>query len=98
MHVISRKALRAFAAVYPEAAPALDAWYRIARRRQWATWAEVSATFRSADRVGELTVFNVGGNKYRVVCLLFHRRGRCYIRHVFTHAEYDAWNRDRHRE
>lgn len=95
MHVISRKTLRAFIALHPDAAPALNAWYRNARRLRWANWAAVVATYNTVDRAGDLAIFDVGGNKFRVVCLIFHRRNRCYIRHVFTHAEYDRWNRDR---
>ena len=45
--------------------------------------------FSIADKVGDLVVFNIGGNKYRLVASLHFNRGKVYIRHVLTHQEYD---------
>jgi len=46
-------------------------------------------TFPSADQVGKLTVFNIGGNKVRLIAAIHYNRGKIYIRAVLTHAEYD---------
>ena len=54
--------------------------------------AAVRATFNSADKVGDFTVFNVGGEGYRVVAAIHFNRQKLYIRHVFTHAEYERWS------
>ncbi len=96
MHVISRKALRAFCAKHPEAQVPLEAWYRIAKHAEWQTFADVRSIYSSADQVGKFTVFNIGGNKYRLVVVIHFDRGRIYIRHVLTHAEYDKddWKYD----
>ena len=51
--------------------------------------AEVRAIFPSADRVGKLTVFNIGGNKARLIVAIHYNRRRVYIRAVLTHREYD---------
>jgi mRNA interferase HigB len=54
---------------------------------------ELRATFPSADVVGDLIVFNIGGNKYRLIASIHFNRGKVYVRHVLTHREYDrgAW-------
>ena len=95
MRVLSKPIILAFAELHPDAAPSLRAWYREARRADWATFAEVRESFGSADRAGDLTVFNIAGNKYRLVAHIRHDWGKCFIRHIFTHAEYDEWNRGR---
>jgi mRNA interferase HigB len=45
--------------------------------------------FPHADQVGKLTVFNIGGNKYRLIAAILFNRGKVYVRHLLTHAEYD---------
>lgn len=89
MHVISEKKLRVFWAIHPEAETPLRAWFRIAEKARWATFAEVRETFPHADQVGDLTVFNVGGTRYRLIAAIHYNRGKLYIRHVLTRAEYD---------
>ncbi|MFI5460133.1 MAG: type II toxin-antitoxin system HigB family toxin [Isosphaerales bacterium] len=96
MHVISKKTLRDFWADYPDAESPLRSWLKAARRVDWKNFAEVHGTFPKADRVGKLTVFNIAGNKYRLIAAIHHNRGKIYIRHVLTHAEYDrgTWKED----
>ena len=89
MHVISRRALRDFAATHAGAEVPLDAWYRIAKAAQWKHLVEVQATWPSAESVGDLTVFNVKGNTYRLIVRINYRTGTIFIRDVLTHAEYD---------
>ena len=63
MRVISRKPLRDFTVRYPLAKGPLDAWYAEVCRADWASFADVKATYRSADMVGDnRVVFNIGGN------------------------------------
>jgi mRNA interferase HigB len=58
-------------------------------KQDFGTFSELRATFPSADKVGDLIVFNVGGNKYRLIASIHFNRGKVYIRHVLTHSEYD---------
>jgi mRNA interferase HigB len=90
MHIITRKRLNEFAARYPETRSSLEHWYREMKRRNFASFAELRSVFPAADRVGKLTVFNIGGNKARLVVAMHYNRRRVYIRAVLTHAEYDA--------
>ena len=46
-------------------------------------------SFPSADKVGQLVVFNIAGNKYRLIASIHFNRGKVYVRNVLTHAEYD---------
>jgi len=47
-------------------------------------------TFPSADRVGKYTVFDIGGNKVRLIAAIHYNRRKIYVRAVLTHSEYDA--------
>jgi mRNA interferase HigB len=90
MRVVSRKPLREFAVRHPPAKAPLEAWYAEARRADWASFAEVKATYGSADVVaGNRVIFNIGGNKYRLVAKIAYRCRTVYVRFVGTHAEYD---------
>ena len=89
MHVISRKKLKEATARHSDLEAPLDAWFRIAKRAVWETLTDVRRTFSSADSVERFTVFNIKGNKYRLITEINYRRQRIYIRHVLTHAEYE---------
>jgi mRNA interferase HigB len=95
VHIISRKALRRFAARHPDSEGALQAWYRILKTNHFATLVDVRRVFPQADLVDNLIVFNIGGNKYRLIVAMHFNRQKVYIRHVLTHTEYDrgGWKR-----
>ena len=90
MHVITRKRLNEFAQKHPEARTSLAHWYRIVRKSRFANFARLREVFPHADQLGRLTVFNVGGNKVRLIAALHYNRNKIYIRHVLTREEYDA--------
>jgi mRNA interferase HigB len=89
MRIISRSTLRVFAEKHPETVTALDGWYRVARRAEWANFAETRTTFPSTDKVGDSYAFNVGGNRVRLIAAIHFNTRKTYIRHVLTHQEYD---------
>jgi mRNA interferase HigB len=95
MHVISYRALREFGEAHPAAKAPLRAWYKTAQKAEWQNLAEVRQTYPSADSVGGLTVFNIGGNKYRLIAGINYETQVIYIKHVLTHEEYDeeTWKR-----
>jgi len=67
----------------------LDVWFRIAKKASWQNLTDVRKTFANADLVDRWTVFNIKGNRYRLITEINYRFRRVYIRHVLTHAEYD---------
>ncbi|HSF30873.1 MAG TPA: type II toxin-antitoxin system HigB family toxin [Candidatus Tectomicrobia bacterium] len=90
MHIITRKRLNEFVARYPETRSALEHWYREVKSRNFSSFAELRSVFPAADQVGKLTVFNIGGNRARLVAAMHYNSRRVYIRAVLTHSEYDA--------
>jgi mRNA interferase HigB len=96
MHLISRKKLREVWAVDRELEEPLRAWIRIVEGAEWRRFGDVRATINSADQVDRFTVFNILGNRFRLICVIHYNRGKVYIRHVLSHAEYDrgGWKRE----
>jgi mRNA interferase HigB len=90
MRIISRKALQQFAQAEPSAASELQAWYAEAKLAQWTSPNEIKARYATASilRDGRV-VFNIGGNKFRLVVWINYEFFTIYIRFVGTHAEYD---------
>ena len=93
MHIITRKRLLEFAKKHPDSSSALGSWHRIVKRTDFNSFKELRQTFPGADNVGNLTVFNIGGNKARLIGAIHYNTHRIYIRHILTHKEYDrgAW-------
>ncbi len=89
MHVISRARLKEAAQAHADVESALDVWFRVAKLAKWQNLVEVRQTFPSADLVGDLTVFNIKGNSYRLIVKIEYQWQKIFIKHVLTHAEYD---------
>jgi mRNA interferase HigB len=88
MHVVSHKAIRQFCEGRPDAESGLDHWYRVAKRAIWASFAEVKQSFNTADFVAPYVVFDIGGNKYRVIAEINFSRSVLFIRAIMTHKDY----------
>lgn len=91
MRVISNSALVAFSVRHVAAATPLQAWRRIVESRSFVNFADFKKTFNSIERAGQFYVFDIAGNKYRIVAAIHFDKQRLYVRHVFTHKEYDTW-------
>jgi len=89
MHIITRKRLNEFAKLYPDTKNALSQWYQLIKENEFSSFVELRQIFPSADQVGKLTVFNIGGNKVRLIAAIHYNRQKIYIRAVLTHSEYD---------
>jgi mRNA interferase HigB len=81
--------LRDFAHKHKEAEGLLNVRYAIVSKSDFGSFAELKRAFRTVDKVGKFTVFDIGGNKYRLVTAIHYNRKKVYVRHVMTHAEYD---------
>jgi len=88
--------LKDFWAVYPQAQGPLPAWHQLTTQASWKSFAELRATFSTADVAGRLTIFNLGGNKFRLIARVEYRLGIVFIRRVLTHGEYskNKWKDD----
>jgi mRNA interferase HigB len=92
-HVISRKKIREFLETHSElqkAIAALDRWYKTALHGRWGNFSQVRETYSDASAVGKFVVFNVGGNKFRIITIIHYNKSKIFIRHVLTREEYDG--------
>ena len=89
MHIITRKRLLDFAQKHPACKSSLEIWYRIIKNSKFNKFAEIRKVFPGADQVSKFTVFNIGGNKARLIVAVHYNTQRVYIRYILTHAEYD---------
>ncbi len=64
----------------------LEDWYHKARQGSAASFTELKQPFASADYVDGATIFDVGGNRYRLAAVIHYNTQRIYVRHVMTHA------------
>jgi mRNA interferase HigB len=69
--------------------PSLSNWLAITRRARWQTFGELRAECGSADLVGRRTVFNISGNKYRLIARVNYLTQRVFILRIMKHVEYD---------
>jgi mRNA interferase HigB len=88
LRIISKTPLREFGEVHGDALEPLMRWHRIAKAADWSNPSDVRVDFSHADFVGDFTVFNIAGSKYRLVAKITYRHHIVYVRHVLTHDEY----------
>ena len=69
---------------------ALAHWYALMRKGRFSNFVQLREVFPQADQVGKFTVFNLGGNKVRLIAAIHYNRNKIYIRYVLTHQDYDA--------
>ncbi len=93
MHIISLKALRSFWTIHPDAEQPMRKWHGIAEKIDFASFNHLRETFGSADYARPYTIFNVGGNNYRIITVVRYRDHKIFIRWALTHREYDEWCR-----
>jgi len=90
MVVISYGTLRDFFEKHTDAKDALNNWYRLVTQGDWTNFHEIKAMFNTVDAVGnDRFVFDIRGNHYRIVALIFFDIRTVYIRFVGTHKAYD---------
>jgi len=95
MHVIAKPTLVEFWRKHPDAEAPLMAWFRLMQSADFRDFNELRDIFASADYVDGLTVFDVGGNKYRLIASIHYSRRKVYVREILTHEAYDRgrWKR-----
>ena len=103
MWVISQKPLREFSIKYPDAESPLASWFKLAKKGRYSNFSELKKSFGSVDMVPvvrhsktiDFYVFNIGGNKYRLITTIHFNTQMLFVRYILTHAVYDAgkWKR-----
>lgn len=89
MHVISHSKVLEAIKKYPQAETALDGWYRVIKANDLKDFSNTKRLFPAVDKVGKFHVFDIGGNKIRLIAVVMYQAKRVYIRHILTHKEYD---------
>jgi mRNA interferase HigB len=89
MRIIKRGALVQFWERHPDAKASLESWYGVVRGVAWQTPVEMKQIYHNADLVGRRTVFNIAGNKYRLIARVNYQTQWVFVLHILTHAEYD---------
>lgn len=94
MRIISRARLKEFWERHADAEAPLERWYDLADHADWKNLPDVRSSMRSTDPVtvgsgNTVYVFNIGGNKYRLIAAIHFDKGRVFVLRILTHAEYD---------
>lgn len=81
---------------HADAKSPLNSWFKIVNKEMFESFNDIRKIFPSADQVKNFVVFNIGGNKYRLIAFIRYNLRRVYIRHILTHKEYDKekWKED----
>jgi mRNA interferase HigB len=87
--VITKRRISEFIAKYPDSRTSLINWYTVVCAAEWRNSLHVREVFGSADQVGNRTVFNISGNKYRLIARLNFKGQRAFVLYILTHKEYD---------
>ena len=97
MRIITESTLNKACEKYPDAEASLRAWKKLVKAQVWNSFTDVKATSVFApDQVKNLVIFDIGGNKYRLITCIKYKHKVIYIRDFITHAEYDKnkWKND----
>ena len=89
VNVISKRGLFERAAKYPDAESALQVWFDTATAAEWTRLEDVRTSYPATDMVGDLAIFNIRGNNYRLIVRMAWMYRRIYVKEFLTHAEYD---------
>jgi mRNA interferase HigB len=89
VHVISQKAIKEAVQEHSEWRASLESWYKVTKSARWNNFVELKEAFSTASQVDDFTVFNIAGNKCRLIALVFYPAKKVFIRYILTHAEYD---------
>jgi mRNA interferase HigB len=96
MRVIGYEAIQDFVKAHRDAESSLSAWYMTTNDALWKSIVDVRQTYPHADAVGTCTVFNIRGNRYRLIAKIDYAKEAIFIASILTHADYDKekWKRD----
>ncbi|MDN3558723.1 type II toxin-antitoxin system HigB family toxin [Vreelandella neptunia] len=96
MHVITQKRIWEAIEANPNTATALEAWYRLMKSNDPKDFNAMKALFPATDKVGNFHVFDIGGNKLRLIAVVHYQSKKVFIRHILDHKEYEKgkWKKE----
>jgi len=89
VNVIGKRGLFEKAARFADARSALQVWSDAADKAEWRNIEDVRKSFPATDMTGDLAIFNIRGNNYRLIVRMVFQYKRIYVKEFLTHAEYD---------
>ncbi len=93
MLIVGLRILRAFQQKHPQARASVESWRYVVERATWLTPQDIKAQYPSADYLsGNRVIFNISGNKYRLLVTILYQSESIQILRIGTHAEYDRWD------
>ncbi len=96
MHLIAITNLRKEAGAYSDVKKQIESWYAVVKKANWQNLEQVKQTYKDTEAVGNFTVFNLKGNKYRLIVGMDYQNQIVYYKYLLTHAEYNKnkWKND----
>jgi mRNA interferase HigB len=88
LRIISKKKIRDYIKINAQAELPLIEWYLKLKICRAKNFNELKKIFNSVDYVHNYTIFDIGGNNYRLITAMHYATQHCYIRNIWTHAEY----------
>jgi len=92
MHIITQKRIWQAKIKHPRSSNSLDCWYRIVKKNNFANFSTLKQVFNTVDKVGCYYIFDIGGNKIRLIANIHFNRQKIYIRAIISHIEYEKNN------
>jgi mRNA interferase HigB len=89
MHIISQKRIKKSVEEYPNVADALLAWLKLMKNNNPANFSEMKRMVNSIDKVNNYHIFDIGGNKLRLIAVVDYKYRKLFIREILTHSEYE---------
>jgi len=80
-----------FKKIHPQSENVLNRWAAVVQAAEWRSFVDVKNTFNTADYVAPHVIFDIGGNKFRLLAILDFKESVVIVQAVMTHKEYDKW-------
>jgi mRNA interferase HigB len=91
MRLLGEPLIDEFRKAYPQSGKVMDRWTAIVRAAEWTSFVDLKGTFNTADYVAPYVIFDIGGNKFRLLTIIDFKESVVIVRGVMTHKEYDKW-------
>lgn len=93
MKLLRRQILQEFKEKHSDVRSQLDAWEAEVKKAQWTTPYDIKLRYPKASILkNQLVVFNIGGNRYRLLVQVSYKNGMIFIKNLGTHSEYNSWD------